>query len=138
MSCFFEGYSFGLEVGNGGVCAECIPAGDGVGFISGSRLEDHLRGSICWEDRSEQAIGFFWTRRSLSERSEDVVVCNCAMKRLGIKDGERDRSSINLVFKKGACDETDTLLCLQKKLGDRLSCYKRTRWIRIVKTCYMH
>lgn len=56
-----------------------------------------MRVSMCREDRSEQAIGFFWTRWSPSERSEEVVFYDGTVEgdRLeGWKSGRVERSTL--------------------------------------------
>ena len=105
----------GLDVGDGSVCAECIPAGDGVDFISCGRLEDCLRASMWREYCSEQTIGFNRAWGCPSQRTEEVIVCNRAMNDSVSKTTSAVGVQLTLSLKKGVCDETDTLLCLQKK-----------------------
>lgn len=68
-----------MDVGDGGILVKYIPLSDSVCCVATGCLEDCLWVSMCREDRSEQSIGFFWTRRSPSERSEEVFVYDGAV-----------------------------------------------------------
>lgn len=76
VSCIFKRYLFRLDVNNDGIFAKFIAGEDSVRLISGSRLKDRLWScfSICREDRSDQAIGFFFAWGSPTDRTEDIVV----------------------------------------------------------------
>ena len=66
----------GLDVGDVGVGVKCITDSDDVRLIFLGVLDDGFRRGlcICRDDGSKQAIGFLWSWRCPTQRTEQIVV----------------------------------------------------------------
>ena len=81
MSCFLQGDTLGLDVGDMGVRVKCITDSDNVRPISYGVLDDGSRGNlcVCRDDGSKQAVAFLWTWGCPPQWTEEVVVNDCAV-----------------------------------------------------------